>query len=68
MPASMTTLSVVNKRKELAAEHQQPTAQHRAQPKGVGQRDEVAFLYAVQLARTVVLAHKSWRRPCKTPP
>ena len=46
-------------RQKLPSKDEQPAAQHRAQAERVGQRDEVAFLDAVQLARAVVLAHKA---------
>ena len=45
--------------KEGAAKEEQASAQDQANPKGVGQTDEIALLYAVRPACAVVLAHKA---------
>ena len=46
-------------REKLPPESKQPAAQHQPHAKAVGQADEVAFLYAVDLACAIVLAHKA---------
>ena len=47
------------KGEELPPEQEQAAAQRQTHAKGIGQRDEVAFLDTVGLACTVVLAHKA---------